>query len=133
MRQRRSRLVSALLLATVVTVGLASVAGAEPDEDGGLTVGRLQLEPCEDLPGAWCGTLPVPFDRTDPSAGTLPVAFEWYPAEQVPVGTIVAVEGGPGFPSAGSRDYYLELFAPLQATRNLLLFANRGTGGSGLV
>jgi pimeloyl-ACP methyl ester carboxylesterase len=133
MRQRRSRLVSALLLATVVTVGLASGAGAEPDEDGGLAVGRLRLEPCEDLPGAWCGTLPVPFDRADPAAGTIPVAFEWYPAEQVPVGTIVAVEGGPGFPSTGSRDYYLELFAPLQATRNLLLFDNRGTGGSGLV
>jgi pimeloyl-ACP methyl ester carboxylesterase len=133
MRQRRSRLVSALLLATVVTVGLASEAGAEPDEDGSLSVGRLGLDPCEDLPGAWCGSLRVPFDRADPAAGTIPVGFEWYPAEQAPVGTIVAVEGGPGFPSTGSRDYYLELFAPLQATRNLLLVDNRGTAGSGLV
>jgi pimeloyl-ACP methyl ester carboxylesterase len=75
----------------------------------------------------------VPFDRADPAAGTIPVNFEWYPAEQPPVGTIVAMEGGPGYPSTGSRDYYLELFAGLQRSRNLLLVDNRGTGGSGLI
>jgi hypothetical protein len=57
----------------------------------------------------------APFDRADPAAGTIPVNFEWYPAEQAAVGTIVAMEGGPGYPSTGSRDYYLELFAGLQA------------------
>ena len=103
------------------------------EDDGQLTVGRLRLDPCEDLDGAWCGNLRVPFDRADPAAGTIPINFEWYPAEQAPVGTIVAMEGGPGYPSTGSRDYYIELFAGLQRTRNLLLVDNRGTGTSGLI
>jgi pimeloyl-ACP methyl ester carboxylesterase len=76
----------------------------------------------------------VPFDREDRTAGTIPVGFEWYPAESGrPAGTIVAVEGGPGYPSTGSRDYYLELFAPLLGSRNLLLVDDRGTGTSALV
>jgi pimeloyl-ACP methyl ester carboxylesterase len=134
MRQPRSRFVPALLLAaTISTVGLApGVAGAQ-EEDRALTVGRLRLEPCPDLEGAWCGHLRVPYDRADPAAGTIRIAFEWYPAEGTPAGTIVAMEGGPGYPSTGSRDAYLELFAPLQGTRNLLLVDNRGTGESALV
>ena len=134
MRHRRSWVVPALLLAATITaVGSAPGTAAAQEEDGRLPVGRLLLDPCADVDGAWCGTLPVPFDRADPAAGTVPINFEWYPAEQAPVGTVVAMEGGPGYPSTGSRDYYLELFAPLQGTRNLLLVDNRGTGGSGLI
>ena len=123
----------ALLAAAITAVGLAPGLAVAQEEDGRLTVGRLQLDPCEDLEGAWCGNLRVPFDRADPAAGTIPINFEWYPAEQAPAGTIVAVEGGPGYASTGSRDYYLELFGGLQRTRNLLLVDNRGTGASGLI
>jgi pimeloyl-ACP methyl ester carboxylesterase len=133
MRHRRSWFVPALLAAAFAAVGLApGAAGAQEDGDR-LTVGRLALDPCEEVDGAWCGSLMVPFDRADPAAGTIGVKLEWYPAGQVPAGTIVAMEGGPGYPSTGSRDYYLELFAPLQRSRNLLLVDNRGTGGSGLI
>jgi pimeloyl-ACP methyl ester carboxylesterase len=132
MRHRRSRFVPALLLAAITAVGLAPTV-AVAQEDDQLVVGRLRLDPCEDLEGAWCGKLRVPFDRADPAAGTIPVNFEWYPAEQAPVGTMVAMEGGPGYPSTGSRDYYIELFAGLQRSRNLLLVDNRGTGTSGLI
>ena len=134
MRHRRSWFVPALLVAAVTAVGLApAMAVAQEEDDGRLTVGRLRLDPCEDLDGAWCGNLRVPYDRADPAAGTIPINFEWYPAEQAPVGTIVAMEGGPGYPSTGSRDYYIELFGGLQRTRNLLLVDNRGTGTSGLI
>jgi pimeloyl-ACP methyl ester carboxylesterase len=135
MRHRRSWFVPALLLAAAISaVGLnPGTAGAQEEADGTLIVGRLALTPCPDLEGAWCGHLRVPYDRADPAAGTIRINFEWYPAEQSPVGTIVAMEGGPGYPSTGSRDSYLELFAPLQASRNLLLVDNRGTGTSGLV
>jgi pimeloyl-ACP methyl ester carboxylesterase len=133
MRHRRSWFVPALLAAAITAVGLAPAVAAQEAEDGQLMVGRLLLDPCEDLEGAWCGSLRVPFDRADPAAGTIGVGFEWYPAEQAPTGTIVAVEGGPGYPSTGSRDSYIELFAPLQRTRNLLLVDNRGTGGSALI
>jgi len=133
MRHRRSRFVPALLLAAITAVGLAPTVAVAQEEDDQLVVGRLRLDPCEDLDGAWCGKLRVPFDRADPAAGTIPVNFEWYPAEQAPVGTMVAMEGGPGYPSTGSRDYYIELFAGLQRSRNLLLVDNRGTGTSGLI
>ena len=134
MRHRRSWFVPALLAAAITAVGLApAVAGAQEQDGDRLTVGRLSLDPCEDVDGAWCGSLRVPFDRADPAAGTIRIGFEWYPAGQVSAGTVVAMEGGPGYPSTGSRDYYLELFAPLLRSRNLLLVDNRGTGGSGLI
>jgi pimeloyl-ACP methyl ester carboxylesterase len=133
MRHRRSWFVTTLVAAAITAVGLApGVAGAQ-EEDDRLAVGRLLLDPCEDLDGAWCGTLRVPYDRADPAAGTIPINFEWYPAADAAFGTIVAMEGGPGYPSTGSRDYYLELIGNLQGTRNLLLVDNRGTGSSGLV
>src|SRR5918999_1163990 len=133
MRHRRSRFVPALLLAAIPAVGLVPVAAEAQEVGERLVVGRLQLDPCEELDAAWCGKLQVPFDRADPAAGTIPINFEWYPAEQAAVGTIVAMEGGPGYPSTGSRDYYLELFGGLQRSRNLLLVDNRGTGASGLI
>jgi pimeloyl-ACP methyl ester carboxylesterase len=135
MRHRRSRFVppTLLLAAAIAAVGLAPGPAVAQEEDGRLTVGRLQLDPCEELEGVWCGNLPVPFDRADPGTGTILINFEWYPAEQAPAGTIVAVEGGPGYPSTGSRDYYLELIGGLQRTRNLLLVDNRGTGASSLI
>jgi pimeloyl-ACP methyl ester carboxylesterase len=134
MRHRRSWFVPALLAAAISAVGLApGFAVAQEATDDQLTVGRLRLDPCEDVDGAWCGSLPVPFDRADPAAGTIGITFEWYPAPQAPAGTIVAVEGGPGYPSTGSRDYYLELFAPVQRNHILLLVDNRGTGSSALV
>ncbi len=49
------------------------------------------------------------------------------------VGTIVAVEGGPGYPSTGSYDEYAGTFHTLLKTHNLVLVDNRGTGGSGIL
>ncbi|MDQ3105621.1 MAG: alpha/beta fold hydrolase, partial [Actinomycetota bacterium] len=46
------------------------------------------------------------------------------------MGTIVAVEGGPGYSTTGSRTYYRDLFEPLLDRRRLLLVDNRGTGRS---
>jgi pimeloyl-ACP methyl ester carboxylesterase len=133
MRQRRLRLVTALLGVVVAIVGLAPGLAVAQEDPGMLAVGRQVLTPCPELDGVWCGSLLVPFDRGHPAAGTIRINFEWYPAEQAPLGTIVAVEGGPGYPSTGSRDSYLELFGPLQASRNLLLVDQRGTGASGLI
>ncbi len=46
---------------------------------------------------------------------------------------MVAVEGGPGFPSTGSLVEYRGIFGPLLRARNLLLVDNRGTGKSALI
>ncbi len=46
---------------------------------------------------------------------------------------LVAVEGGPGYPSTGSRVEYTGIYGPLLRERGLLLVDNRGTGGSALI
>jgi pimeloyl-ACP methyl ester carboxylesterase len=136
MRHRPALVTAAALLAASLAAGAlgpAVAAAAAPAGRRELTVGTLRLRPCTDLRGAWCGRLRVPFDRADRDAGTIPIGFEWYPASGRAAGTIVAMEGGPGYPSTGSRDDYLELFAPLRRSRNLLLVDNRGTGTSAAV
>src|SRR4029453_15375584 len=119
-RPRRAWFVPAVLLAAITAVGLPPGPAAAQEEDGQLVVGRLHLDPCPDVEGAWGGNLRVPLDPPDLAAGTMPINFEWHPAEQASAGTIVAMEGGPGYPSTGSRDYYLELFAGLRRSRTLL-------------
>ncbi len=67
-------------------------------------------------------------------APTIDIGFMWFPASEPEARhTIVAEEGGPGFPSTGSRSAYVPLFAPLLVHRNLLLVDNRGTGLSTLI
>ena len=98
-----------------------------------ITVGSLPLLPCGP---AWCGHLTRPFDPAGELPGSIDIAFEFYPqtdAGRANAGAIVAVEGGPGYPSTGTRSSYLALFAPLHADRHLLLVDNRGTGGSAAV
>jgi len=94
------------------------------------------LESCGRSPAVLCGTIPRLLDPEDPSGETIDINFELYPARnqrQSFLGTIVAVEGGPGYASTASRDYYLELFDPLLSQRQLLLVDNRGTGYSGAI
>lgn len=93
---------------------------------------RLHLAPCGSR-GALCGRLARPLDETGAVAGTVQVAFELYPARGPGQarGTLVAAEGGPGFPTTGSRDDYLALYAPLLVDHDLVLMDNRGTGRSG--
>jgi pimeloyl-ACP methyl ester carboxylesterase len=119
---------------------LAVVAGPLPTSTvwaGGrsarLVVGEMRLRPCPDVEGTWCGSVDRPLDTAIPSLGTIGIHFEWLPATATSTGTLVAVEGGPGYASTLSRDYYIELFAPLLADHDLLIVDNRGTGQSGAI
>ena len=118
----------------VTAMPLDAVAHAAPPR---LVVGQLTLHPCRDVEGAWCGSVERPLDEVLPHLGTVDIHFEWHPAsdaaQAASQGTIVAVEGGPGYPSTLSRDYYLELFAPMLGDHDLLLVDNRGTGKSGVI
>ena len=88
--------------------------------------------PCEDAPaGTRCGSLRVPLDRSGAVSGTVKIEFERYLRRErgrPALGTMLAIEGGPGFSTTDSRDSYLKLLAPLRARRDLLLVDLRGTG-----
>jgi pimeloyl-ACP methyl ester carboxylesterase len=81
--------------------------------------------------GARCGHLVRPIDPAGHVAGTIRIGFLFYPRRDTArpaAGTIVATEGGPGFPTSGTSDAYLGVFGPLLDDRDLLLVDNRGTG-----
>lgn len=105
-----------------------------------LHVGTQTLKLCEDSPRAYCGTVSVPLDYATPAGPHISIAYRWYPASAPPggqaAGTVVPVEGGPGYPSIGSVAYqvggssagYSAMYGPLLARWNMLAVDNRGTG-----
>src|SRR5580704_11533044 len=99
-----------------------------------LSVGELTLHRC-DTPAPWCGTLTRALDPSGAVPGTLAVYFEYWPhtGAQAAAGTLVATEGGPGYPATDSRAEYLALFGPLRPRYDVLIMDNRGTGHSGAV
>jgi len=84
---------------------------------------------------ARCGYLDRPLDPSGSVAGTLGIYYEFYPhsGAGAAAGTLVAAEGGPGYPTTESREDYLALFKPLRQTHDVLLMDNRGTGRSGAI
>lgn len=101
-----------------------------------LLVGTLSLHPCGDDVQYRCGALSRPLDSARRVSGTIPIGFTWLPhahAGAPSEGTIVAAEGGPGYPSGASRDAYRRLFGPLLQTHDLLLMDDRGTGRSAAI
>jgi pimeloyl-ACP methyl ester carboxylesterase len=84
---------------------------------------------------ARCGYLSRPLDPAGSVAGTLSIYYEFYPhsGAGAAAGTLVAAEGGPGYPTTESREDYLALFKPLRQTHDVLLMDNRGTGRSGAI
>ncbi len=82
------------------------------------------------------GHIRVPLDRADPSIGDTRIGYEIVrrrDRSKPGLGTILAVEGGPGYATTASRAYYVDLFGPLLDRRRLLLIDLRGTGGSGAI
>jgi pimeloyl-ACP methyl ester carboxylesterase len=103
-----------------------SPAGRHP-----IRVGTVTIPPCQASVLAWCTRIKVPYDYRNPAAGTIKIGFRWYPATRGrAVGTILAVEGGPGFATTGTAADYRAAFRPLLRRRNLLLINLRGTGNS---
>jgi pimeloyl-ACP methyl ester carboxylesterase len=124
----------ALRIAVVLIVALTAAGATASVSARSLRVGSLSLHSCPaDAPG-WCGSIRRALDPGLRGGPRIRIGFDWLPARSAhPRGTIVAVEGGPGYPSTGSYVEYHGTFGPLQGDRNLLLVDNRGTGGSALV
>ena len=110
------------------------VVAAGPSTAVPSVVGRVPVRPCPAVAArAVCGRLPRAWDPTGEVPGTVGIGFAFVPASDAglpALGTVVAQEGGPGYPSIGSASYYLGLYAPMLGRRNLLLVDQRGTGRS---
>jgi pimeloyl-ACP methyl ester carboxylesterase len=112
----------------------AAVEGGLPEAGGhrrAIRLGSVTIPPCAVSRLAWCTRIPVPLDYREPSVARLKLGFQWYPATRGhATGTILAVQGGPGFPTTDYAADYRGTFGPLLAHRNLLLVNLRGTGNS---
>ncbi len=130
-------LVLALLLGVSGGVAAPSASAAPAS----LRLGTQTLRSCATAPLAYCGTLAVPLDYAAPGGPRITIAYRWYPATAPgsgAAGTVVPVEGGPGYPSIESVSYrslgrgagYAAMYGPLLARWNMLVVDNRGTGES---
>ncbi len=97
----------------------------------------LTFTPC--TPGAGtgfsCSTLSVPLDRSGSVAGSVALHVERLdPSPTVPTpshAAVVALAGGPGQAALPLAAGMAKTIAPALATRDLLMFDQRGTGSSG--
>jgi pimeloyl-ACP methyl ester carboxylesterase len=95
---------------------------------------KVKLHPCLADKSHRCGKIMRPLDPKDASLGRIGIHFELirrHDRSRPSLGTIVAVEGGPGYATTWSRSGYEDLYGPLLDRRQLLLVDQRGTGRSG--
>jgi len=100
-----------------------------------IRVGSVKLTKCGTAPLTYCGSLQVPLDYASKASPDIQIGFQLLPptAAKVAAGTILSVEGGPGFATTGSESLYVEAAGTLLRTRNMLLVNLRGTGNSTLI
>jgi pimeloyl-ACP methyl ester carboxylesterase len=109
------------------------LCGGAAQAQATITIGSLQLTRCAE-PQIYCGRLARPLDPA--GQAQIDIFFEYVPPRDPaspPIGTLVAAEGGPGFPTTGSAETYLGLLRPIMDHRDLVLMDYRGTGRSGAI
>jgi pimeloyl-ACP methyl ester carboxylesterase len=109
-----------LLLAAGLVLSAAPSAGA-----------AVAFAPCPAATSLQCASLDVPLDRSGQVAGTVRLAAV---RRQAPARTaktaVVALAGGPGQAATPLALAFGDVVAPALATRDLLVFDQRGTGAS---
>ena len=116
----RARSTLAALAAAVTALVLAPGAQA-----------AIAYAPC-DPAGFQCGQLAVPLDRTGAVPGTVTLNVKRVVAASNPTGTaVVALAGGPGQAAIPVATDFASILGPSLATRDLLVYDQRGTGSSG--
>src|SRR4051794_29731276 len=116
----------ALLTALVSSVALvwAGTAAAAPDAH------RAVCGTSFDLPGAHCGTVTVPIDRSGKTPGNERLFYEWLPARKKSKSTIAVFPGGPGEATSILGFDIAHVVGKTLADHDLLLLDQRGTGRS---
>lgn len=131
------------LIALAVGPGTAGASAAAAAPEGAAAapvatapISLADLEPCERKgvpPRLLCGKLRLPYERADPSLGSLGIAFGVRPRSDRSTpgrGAIIAIEGGPGYGSIGSASTYVNLLGDRLRHRDLLVVDAPGTGAS---
>jgi pimeloyl-ACP methyl ester carboxylesterase len=132
MTRGRARRGTGLLVAMVAVAALWSAPSGAAT--GRLKVGSLTVKRCGGGLHGYCGSLSRALDPAKPHGPRIDIGFQWLPANHPghhPA--LVAVEGGPGYPSRGSLFEYHGMYGPLLRDHDLLLVDNRGTGTSALI
>ncbi len=110
--------------AAALIASLAALAAAAPP-----VAAQISFTPCGHSNSFACGHLTVPLDPGGTTPGTVTLAIERHRA---PVGeartAIVTLAGGPGQPALPFAEQFAELLGPIAATRDLIVFDQRGIG-----
>jgi hypothetical protein len=135
-RALRAAFALALALTPAGIAGAAPAAMARGSAPATLRLGSQRLTRCQTTPLTYCGTLAVALDHTVAGGPQISIAYRWYPAASPrggkAAGTVLPVEGGPGYPSTGSvAGGYSVMYGALLERWNMLAVDNRGTGRSG--
>jgi pimeloyl-ACP methyl ester carboxylesterase len=121
----RLRRYGALSLATGLAIGVLSAADAA----------ALSTPPCpsEGAPSARCVRVAVPLDRSGAVPGTIALRVKALPpATGGTAGApVLAIAGGPGQAAVPLLATFASALRPLLRSRELVVFDQRGTGGSG--
>jgi pimeloyl-ACP methyl ester carboxylesterase len=116
---------AALLAALVSSVGLALAPSASA-----ATTTPASCTSSFDLPGARCGTVTVPIDRSGTVPGTIKLFYELLPAQKKSKSTIAVFPGGPGEATSILGYDVLPIVQKSLRDHDLLLLDQRGTGRS---
>jgi pimeloyl-ACP methyl ester carboxylesterase len=119
---------SLALLAALVSS--ASLAVAPATAAAGPAAKRATCTSSFDLPGAHCGTVSVPVDRSGAVPGTISLFYEFLPSKKKAKSTIAVFPGGPGAATSILGFDVLPVLRKTLDDHNLLLLDQRGTGRS---
>ena len=90
---------------------------------------QIAWAPCGDSNEVACGHLTVPLDPSGRTPGVITLAMHRHRA---PVGdehsAVIALAGGPGQPALPFTEQFTRLLGPIIATRDLIVFDQRGIG-----
>lgn len=80
-----------------------------------------------------CARVTVPLDRSGVVPGTIALRVKTLPPASAPAAgaPVLAIAGGPGQAAVPLLDAFASVLAPLLRARELIVFDQRGTGGSG--
>lgn len=112
-----------------IALAAALLIALIPGGAGAALLGRCSSKPGDTM---LCGRLTVPLDRTGQVPGTVSLRVRAIPPLQGPAtGTVVELAGGPGQAATPLIDQMAAALGPALRSRELVVFDQRGTGGSG--